>query len=74
MTGVVNVVRKSVSIDSDKENKTYVMQFNETTEPMVKPHEFATLKDIVLLTPEGYCRVEKAPYYNEPIEVSYVFE
>lgn len=32
-------------------------------EPIVFPHELATLKDILLLTPEGFCRVEKLPYY-----------
>ena len=63
MTGSVQVVQRGISMDSDNENKTYIMQFNETSEPMVKPHEFATLKDIVLMTPEGYCRVDKLPYY-----------
>ncbi|MDL2257607.1 type IV secretory system conjugative DNA transfer family protein [Eubacteriales bacterium OttesenSCG-928-K08] len=31
---------------------------------IIKPEEFATLNDIVLLTPYGYCRVDKAPYYS----------
>lgn len=37
---------------------------NETREPIVHPHELATLDDIVLLTPNGFCRVDKAPYYK----------
>ena len=37
-------------------------------EPIIFPHEFATLKDIVLLTPEGFCRVNKLPYYDSPKE------
>ncbi|MCL2198868.1 MAG: hypothetical protein FWB80_08090 [Defluviitaleaceae bacterium] len=41
------------------------MQFNESREPLIHPHEFATLKDIVLLTPEGFCRVNKVFYYND---------
>jgi len=33
---------------------------------IIKPEEFSTLKDIVLLTPFGFYRVEKTPYYEEP--------
>lgn len=32
-------------------------------EPIVFPHELATLKDILLITPNGFCRVDKSPYY-----------
>jgi len=42
----------------------YNLQINESREPIIFPEEFATLKDIVLITPDGYCRIEKAPYYN----------
>jgi type IV secretion system protein VirD4 len=40
---------------------------SKTTEdkPIIKPEEFAYLKDIVLLTPDGYTRVQKRPYYLE---------
>lgn len=31
---------------------------------IIKPEEFATLKDVVLLTPYGFFRVDKAPYYE----------
>lgn len=34
-------------------------------EPIIFPHELATLKDILLITPEGFCRVEKVPYYSD---------
>lgn len=39
---------------------------SRTTEErrIIKPEEFATLKDLVLLTPYGFCRVEKTPYYK----------
>src|SRR5512135_1687095 len=43
---------------------------SKTTEekPVIKPEEFAYLKDIVLLTPQGMRRVQKRPYYlNEPL-------
>lgn len=33
-------------------------------EPIIFPHELATLKDILLMTPEGFCRVNKFPYYG----------
>jgi type IV secretory pathway TraG/TraD family ATPase VirD4 len=45
----------------------------ETTnnEPIIRPHEFATLRDIILLTQHeaylghsGFYRINKAPYYN----------
>ena len=32
---------------------------------IIKPEEFATLDKIVLLTPLGFCRAEKAPYYKD---------
>jgi len=38
---------------------------SEQEKRIIKPEEFATLKDIVLLTPFGYSRIEKVPYYAE---------
>lgn len=40
---------------------------SKTTEEkrIIKPEEFATLKDIVLLSPMGFFRVQKAPYYKD---------
>ena len=36
--------------------------------PIIKPEELRQLgKDVIVLTPYGYCRVEKAPYYLEKI-------
>ena len=32
---------------------------------IIKPEEFATLDKIVLLTPFGFCRAEKTPYYKD---------
>lgn len=39
-------------------------------EPIIFPHELATLKDILLLTPEGFCRVDKLPYYMYHMPIS----
>lgn len=40
---------------------------SKTTEEkrIIKPEEFAYLQDIVLLSPFGYARIEKAPYYKD---------
>lgn len=40
---------------------------SKTTEEkrIIKPEEFASLKDIVLLTPEGFQRIEKASYWKD---------
>ena len=37
----------------------------EIEKRIIPPHEFGMLTDIVLLTPFGYQRVEKVPYYLE---------
>ena len=41
--------------------------FTTTTEKdrIIQPEEFATLKDIVLLYPDGFARVDKMPYYAD---------
>ena len=39
------------------------INISASREPIIFPHEFATLKDIALVTPEGFCRVDKMPYY-----------
>lgn len=40
---------------------------SETTEEkrIIKPEEFGTLEDIVLLTPFGFLRIDRAPYYSD---------
>ena len=40
----------------------------EQEKRIIKPEEFATLQDIVLLTPYGNLRIEKNPYYAEVID------
>lgn len=45
--------------DEDTLNCNYSRQISEVLEWKIQPHEFATLKDILLLTPDGFCRVEK---------------
>lgn len=38
---------------------------SEEEKRIIKPEEFGQLTDIVLLSPFGFCRIEKAPYYLE---------
>jgi len=37
---------------------------SEIEKRIIKPEEFGKLTDIVLLTPYGYSRVEKAPWWG----------
>jgi type IV secretion system protein VirD4 len=53
----------SKNYDSDMKVSGYSHQISESRERIIQPHEFATLKDIVLLTPEGWGSIEKMPYY-----------
>lgn len=68
MIGSMIVAGRGVSTNhkfGTDEMSNYSLQINELREPIIFPHEFATLKDIVLLTPDGYCRIDKAPYYKQ---------
>lgn len=68
LIGSITVANRGVSTSynpSDGRMVGYSMNANETKTPRIQPHEFATLKDIVIMTPDGYCRVEKAPYYEQ---------
>ena len=44
--------------------KTSSTSVSEREEPILKPEEFATLKEAVLLTPYGLQRIRKQPYYR----------
>lgn len=45
-------------------SKTTGRSWTEMREPIVYPEELSTLKDIILLHPEGFCRIDKLPYYE----------
>lgn len=53
--------KKSVSTGTTTSDSQTV---TESREPIVHPHELATLNDILLITPRGFCRVNKAPWYR----------
>jgi len=66
-TGDTESTRRSVSANHDPLNgriSGYSRNINETREPIIYPHEFRTLKDVVLLTPHGFCRLNKAMFYQ----------
>jgi hypothetical protein len=68
LSGSSEIEKKSYSISYDPDSGIEVGNndtYNMNREPIVYPHEFAKLKDVVLMTPEGFCRVEKEPYYNQ---------
>lgn len=78
MAGSINTSVKSVSEgksesvnkEDDKENINSIIKNNslsvsELRQPTIYPHEFANLgKELVLMIPKGFCRINKAPYYK----------
>lgn len=59
--------QRSVSKHEDDFGDTtgYSKQLSEIRDLVVQPHELATLKDNLLLTPYGFCRVKKFQIYDE---------
>lgn len=55
-------IKTTSQSSSDSTNSSISLSL--TREPIIFPHELSTLKDILLITPEGFCRVDKSPYYN----------
>ena len=66
LIGSIKVISKSttVSLNGLHEFVGQSAQMGETREPMIFPQQLATLKDILLLTPDGFCRVEKIPIHG----------
>lgn len=46
-------------LDRDGKKTGFSMQISETQDWIVAPHELSTLKDVLLLTPDGFFRIEK---------------
>lgn len=66
LVGTYDKIKKSNSANADIFGIGKGTGVSTTTEEkrIIKPEEFSTLKDIVLLTPFGFCRVDKTPYYS----------
>jgi type IV secretion system protein VirD4 len=67
-TRLVKRTTKGTSYDHDKKVTGYNEQVAETHEALIRPHEFATLKDVVVVTPNGVERLNKQSYYDKPLE------
>lgn len=67
LTGTFEVEKKGYSVNYDPDSGIEVgsnENFMLRREPIIFPHEFAQLNDIILMTPEGFSRVDKEPYYK----------
>ncbi len=62
LVGTCEVEKESRAIqyDSDEGIETgRGSSWSKHREPIIFPHDFAKLKDVVLMTPDGFCRVDK---------------
>lgn len=62
IVGTTESTQRSISENQDPfsgRGTGYSKSISETREPIIYPHEFLTLKDVVLITPHGFCRVNK---------------
>lgn len=71
LVGTVKVPSEGIGINFDEFGQLvgHSVSINESREPIIHPHEFASLQDIVLLYPEvgGFCRVEKETRFRDAI-------
>lgn len=42
----------------------YSRNISTTREPVIYPHEFSSMSDVVVVSPDGYFRIDKIPYYS----------
>jgi type IV secretion system protein VirD4 len=62
LVGTCEVEKESRGVQYDVDDGVETgrgSHWNKTREPIIHPHEFATLEDVVLITPKGFCRVNK---------------
>ena len=66
LVGTVKVPAKGISTSYDELGQPlgYSCNISESREPIIHPHEFAALQNIVLLHPYGFSRIEKLSYYK----------
>jgi type IV secretion system protein VirD4 len=68
LIGTMASAQRGISANQDPytgEIIGFSRQINESREPIIHPHELATLKDIILLIPYiGFCRVQKIPFFS----------
>lgn len=69
LVGTEKVPSRGITTNYDKFGHPagYSVTVNEAREPIIHPHEFASLQDIVLLHPgpERFCRINKELYFRQ---------
>lgn len=63
-------IQRSASelMNEDRDITGYGKQVSEVRDWAVQPHEMSTLNDVLLLTPYGFCRVERFRPYNKEMQ------
>lgn len=67
LVGTVETTAKYTSLFSTpviNEIFSFSNPFSDTKVPIMEPAEFLTMQNIAVVTPEGFLRVEKAPFYK----------
>lgn len=69
LVGTVKSPSESLNMNFDEFGQplNYSFTINESRKPIIYPHEFASLSDVVVLhpEPERFCRVEKETWFKE---------
>jgi len=69
LVGTTKVPSKGIAANFDElgYSSGYNFSVSESREPIIHPHEFASLSDIILLHPgpERFCRVKKETYFRK---------
>lgn len=68
LIGTVKTGQRSVGANFTPDNELlgYNMNIRETRERIIEPEELGTLeKDFILITPRGFCRIDKASFYDK---------
>ena len=70
LIGTKKTSQRSLSENYDEfgDSVGYGKQLSQTRELMIYPHELATLEDVPLLSPYGFCRAEKLQPHNSAQE------
>ena len=67
LVGLVETPRGSISENYNLftgQVTGYSRNICTTREPIIYPHEFGTLSDVVIVSPDGYFRIDKTHYYS----------
>lgn len=63
LTGTIPTIQSSIAASLDEEGSatSYNTNIHDAREPLLYPHEFATLSDVIVLHPQGrgFCRLKK---------------